>query len=83
MGRKRKKFPISQVSKNLFLLLNNGEGFEKNKKRLIDAGFGKTTITSWISGDRNPTWYSLQKIAEIFEIDLNEWFKEIKPFRKR
>jgi len=71
MGRKRTRFSDNPIAKNLHIILQQGEGFEKNIKILESKRISRDEVNAWISGRRNPQYATLVRIAGILNININ------------
>jgi transcriptional regulator with XRE-family HTH domain len=75
--RKREKVGDNPISRNLARILGSGPEFVINLERIEkETGLGQTTVRNWISGSRQPQLANLQKIANLFNIDVYSFFDE-------
>ncbi len=76
MGRPRTKYSDNPVAKNLYNILQKGDGYKKNIEKLENSGIGKSEVNSWLNGNRNPQYASIKKISTILNIPIDCLIKE-------
>lgn len=71
MSRVAKKVADNPISKNLDKLIRSGNGSKANFAKIeAETGIPKSSVRSWINGHRKIQQANLEKIANVFGVDM-------------
>jgi len=62
------------LAKNILTILNSGDGYDENIKKLNDLGISKHTIRSWLMGHRAPKVATLRNAARVLNVNYLDFF---------
>lgn len=63
------------ISRNIFSILNSGNGFKNNSEFLMQHGIARSSIDSYLNGWRSPKLRTIMKMAQVLGIDCVDFFK--------